>query len=204
MTEVYTARWTTTLSGALSTTSRPTTISVAATQAAYGAGTFSIAIYNVGTDANPVNYEVLEVTSGGATTTWTVVTELGYTPLTHASGSTVVATILSPRSVSQPMLDHTNTGTTPDPHPVYVAKNNFSNKGQLLVGTGSSTFTVLSVGADGTSPIADSTATAGIRWTGLNVTAVLQHMGDLVVGGLLGAAARLGVGSARTGPGCVA
>lgn len=195
MPEIFTTRFSTTLTSAVSVTTRPTTIAVAATQAVYGTGTYSIAIYDVGTDASPTHYEVLEVTAGGATLTWTVTNEAGYTPVTHASGSTVIATILSTRAIQQPMVDHVTPATTPDPHSGYIRKVAFANKGDLLVGTGSGTSTGISVGADGTSPLADSTAPSGIRWSALGLQTVLLHVGDLVMGGLQGLATRLGVGS---------
>lgn len=195
MTEVFTTRFATTLTAAISVTTRPTTISVAATQSVYGTGTYSIAIYDVGTDANPTHYEVLQVTAGGATLTWTVNTEQGYTPVTHANGSTVIATIITPRAIQQPLVDHTTPATVGDPHNIYVRKATYSSKGDILAGTATGAYSAITVGADGTSLVADSTATTGIRWSPLSLAAVLSHVGDLVIGGILGVATRLGVGS---------
>lgn len=199
MPEISTIKFTTTLASAISTITRPTTISVSATQSVYGSGTFSILIFDLGTDVDPIHGELLKVTGGGATTTWTVDTEVGSTPLTHANGSTVVATVLTPRALAQPLVDHTTPGTTPDPHSGYVLKSNYTAKGDLLVGTGAGTFTRQLIGADGTSPLADSTAISGFRWVALSLSAVMTHMGDLAIGGLLGAVQRLGIGTIGQG-----
>lgn len=197
MPEIFTARFVTSLTAALSTTSRPTTITVAATIAALGASgaTFSILIYNAGTGANPVNAEAFEVTAGGATTTWTVVTESGWTPATHANGSEVLVTVLTPRSLTQPLNDHVTPATEPDPHTIYTRKASFTTKGDLLVGTGASAFTRQGVGADGTTPVADSTQTSGIRWAVASLGLVITHIGDLIIGGVAGVAQRLASGS---------
>lgn len=199
MTEVFSALFTTSLTSAITVTTRPVNINVAATLSMFGSGTFSILIYDAGTDASPMNHELFEVTTGGATTTWTVVTEAGATAITHANGSTVIATVLTPRALAQPMLDHTTSGTTPDPHSMYLKASNYTAKGDLLVGTGAGTFTRQLIGANGTSPLADSTATSGFRWVALGLSAVLTHMGDVVIGGLLGAAQRLGIGTIGQG-----
>lgn len=197
MVEIYTPVFTTSLTAAIATLTRPTTITVAATLSDFGAtaALYSIGIFNAGTDANPVNFEALEVTAGGGTLSWTVTNEIGWNPLLHANGSTVVATLLTPRSIRQPLLDHTTIATIADPHTQYLQKGSFNTKGDLLAATGSGTFTTLGVGADGTSPVADSTQTTGIRWAVLSFASLMTHMGDLIVGGVLGAAQRLGAGT---------
>lgn len=202
MVEIYTPVFTTSLTAAIATLTRPTTITVAATLSDFGAtaALYSIGIFNAGTDANPVNFEALEVTAGGGTLSWTVTNEIGWNPLLHANGSTVVATLLTPRSIRQPLLDHTTIATIADPHTQYLQKGSFNTKGDLLAATGSGTFTTLGVGADGTSPVADSTQTTGIRWAVLDIGSVLTHRGDLIVGGLLGAETRLGIGTAGQVP----
>jgi hypothetical protein len=49
-----------------------------------------------------------------------------------------------------------------------LLKNAFTAKGQILVGTGSGTYTALSVGTDGQVLVADSTQPGGVKWTTLN------------------------------------
>jgi len=46
----------------------------------------------------------------------------------------------------------------------YVASNNFTSAGQLLVGTGSSTFTAQAIGVQYQQLVPDSTQTDGLRW----------------------------------------
>jgi hypothetical protein len=194
--EVYTARFVTVLTAPISSGLRPTTISVAATQAAFGAGTFSIAIYDAGTDTNPVNFEALEVTGGGASLNWGVTTEQGWAPLAHAAGSTVVATVLTPRSIQQPLTNHGTPLNSPDPHSIYLRKVSYANAGDLVVGLGGAgQFMTLGSGSNGQTLVADSTRPGGLRWAASGLSVLLQHMGDLIVGGLLGVMLRLGVGS---------
>src|SRR5215831_12551610 len=194
--EVYTARFVTSLTAAITSGLRPAIISVAATQAAFGAGTFSIAIYDIGTDANPVNFEALEVLGGGASLNWFVTTEQGWAALTHAAGSTVVATVLTPRSITQPLTNHSTPLNAPDPHTMYLRKTSYTKPGDLVVGTGGTTqFMTLPIGTDGQMLTADSTRPGGVRWLTQSLGGALQHMGDLIVGGFLGAMARLGIGA---------
>jgi hypothetical protein len=192
--EIYSPRFVTSLTAAILTGLRPTVISVAGTNTIYSQGTYSIAIYDAGTDASPVNFEALEVIGGGGTLNWTVVTESGWNSIAHANGSTVVATVFTPRSVQQPLVNHITVTATPDPHPSYVKKASYGGKGQILVGTGSSAYTNQAVGTDGMSLVADSTQTSGVKWVSLSLTSVLLHMGDLIVGALQGATARLPIG----------
>jgi hypothetical protein len=49
---------------------------------------------------------------------------------------------------------------------ITTPNNILANKGGLIVGTGGGSVTQLTVGADGTIPIADSTQTTGINWSG--------------------------------------
>jgi hypothetical protein len=163
MVEIYRAVFRTTLTAAITSASRPVTISVAATDAAFGAagGVYSIAIYDFGTDANPTNFEALEVTSGGSTTSWVCSTESGWVATTHANGSQVIATVLTPRSINQPLTDHL---ALSDPHTQYVRKGTVTAKGDILVGTASATLTNLAVSTDGLSIVADSSQLSGVRW----------------------------------------
>jgi len=46
-----------------------------------------------------------------------------------------------------------------------IKKTDYSAKGKILIGTGSSAFTALSVGSDGQVLTADSNETSGIKWT---------------------------------------
>jgi hypothetical protein len=45
-----------------------------------------------------------------------------------------------------------------------VDKNDFTAKGDLLIGTGSGTYAKLTVGSNGKIPYADSTQTTGVKW----------------------------------------
>lgn len=174
MAEVYTSRFVTSLTTGVTSTTRPATLNVGATLSALGGGTFSCAVYDAGTDVNPTHYECFEVTSGGNTLAWSAITETGFAATTHSAGSTVVATILTPRSLQQPMTDHTREATTPDPHVVYIRKGTFTAKGGLLVGTGNGTFAQLPVGNDGMIPVADSSQMTGVRWIVMPGAAVVQ------------------------------
>lgn len=193
MPEVYSDNFSTTLVGAIGSTSRPVTFTVAATSPDLAGGTFSIIIFDVGTDANPTHAEILEVVDGSSTS-WTASPEPGHTATTHASGSTV-RQVLTRRSITQQMVDHVDTVGSPDPHVQYVRESTFSAKGDSLVGTGTATFTREAVGADGTALIADSTQVTGRRWGIPGLSTILTHMGDLIQGGVAGAAARLGIGT---------
>ena len=51
-----------------------------------------------------------------------------------------------------------------DPHTAYIKKLAYNAKGDILVGTSQGNYLNLTVGADGTLLIADSTQTGGIRW----------------------------------------
>lgn len=157
----------TSLTAAISTTSRPVTFSVAATNSGLGAAgaVYSCLIYDAGTDSNPAHAEAFQITSGGGTLSWTGTTEVGSTAFTHANGSTVVATILTPRSIAQPLTDHITTATTPDPHSIYMQKAAFVGNGYILVGTGSGTYTAVQVGPNGSLLTANSAVTGGVQWT---------------------------------------
>jgi hypothetical protein len=194
VTERFSDGFQTALTSSISTTSRPVTFNVSATSADLAGGTFSIIIYDSGTDANPVNAEILEV-QDGSTTTWIASTESGHTAATHVSGSTV-RLILTKRSLTQQMADHTNVSTTPDPHTQYVRKAAYTAKGDLVVGTASGAVTAVPVGTNGQNLVADSAQPSGVRWAAASgLSSVLTHMGDLLVGGILGAASRLGIGT---------
>jgi len=202
MPEVYTPYFSTTLTSAISSTARPAAIAVASTNSLLGVAgaTFSCLIFDVGWDGQPgtaaANHvEALEITSGGGTLNWTGTTESGWSATTHANGSVVVATVLTPRALTQQLSDHTTVVVTPDPHSIYLRKDAFTSKGGIITGTGAGTFLVESVGVDGQLLMADSTQSSGIRWSTVGAASVLQHMGDLIVGALLGVAARLGIGS---------
>lgn len=54
--------------------------------------------------------------------------------------------------------------TTSSGATTFIAKSNFTAKGQLLCGTGAGTFFVLPVGADTFCLVADSTQTCGVKW----------------------------------------
>lgn len=206
MVEVYCPYFSTTLTAAITSATRPLTFSVAATNtllSGAGAG-FSCLIYDVGWDGTPAtqashHVEAIQVTSGGATLSWTGTTETGWSATTHANGSIVVATVLTPRSLTQQMTDHVTTATTPNPHPGYIPASTFSAKGSLVAGTGAGTYVERPVGPDGDILTADSTQSSGMRWASSGVASVLQHMGDLIIGGLLGVAARLPIGSIGQG-----
>jgi hypothetical protein len=49
-----------------------------------------------------------------------------------------------------------------------LLKNAFTAKGQILVGTGSGTYTALPVGADGQVLVADSTQASGVKWASIS------------------------------------
>jgi hypothetical protein len=104
MVELFSDNFSTTLTTAISSTSRPITFSVAATSADLAGGTFSIIIFDAGTDANPTHAEILKV-NNGSSTSWTASTESGHAATTHAIGSTV-RQILTRRSITQQMVDH--------------------------------------------------------------------------------------------------
>lgn len=166
--EVYTAPFRTTLTQSVGS-GRQAVISVAATSAVYGTGQFSIAIYDAGTDANPVNFEALQVIGGGATLSWTVVTESGWASLAHASGSTVLVTVMTPRSIQAPLNNHVTPSFAPDPHTQYLRKATFQHPGDLLVGQGNGSFTVLPTSGIGTALITDPTQPTGVRWSTTNI-----------------------------------
>lgn len=155
------------LTADITTTSRPVTFAVSATMPDLGIAlaTFSCLVYDVGTDSNPQHAEAFQITSGGSTLNWTGVTESGSTSYTHSSGDTVVATIITPRSLAQPLVDHTTPATTPDPHSIYILKTSMVGKGYLVSGNGSGVTAAIAPGPDGSSLITDSTVTGGIRWT---------------------------------------
>lgn len=184
------------------TVDRPTVLNVAVTTSALASlgASFSVLVYDPAWDGSPGtatarHVEAFHVTAGGGGLVWTATTESGWIATTHAIGSIVVATTLTPRSLTQQMVDHTTPLTTPNPHSMYLPSATYTTKGDLLVGTGNGTYTRQGVGADGTSPVADSTQITGIRWMQQGLTSLLTHMGDLIVGGLLGVAQRLGIGT---------
>ena len=86
------------------------------------------------------------ITGAYATTTTSGVVEL-------ATGAEVIAGV-NPNVVLTPV---TAAGA-------YVPKNVITAKGQLLVGTGSGSYTALGVGVDGFVPTADSSCPSGIKW----------------------------------------
>ena len=166
MTEIVIFPIVTSLTANISTTSRPVTFTVAATSADLGAvgAVFSCLIYDAGTDADPQHAEALQITSGGGTLSWTGVTETGSTAFMHTSGDTVIATIITPRSLAKPLVDHINPTTTPDPHSLYILKTSLVDKGYLLAGNGSGVVAAVAPGSNGATLITDSTVTGGIRW----------------------------------------
>jgi hypothetical protein len=169
MAEVNIFPLTTTLTAAIVSTTRPVTFAVAATDSALGVSgaTFSCLIYDAGTDANPVNAEALLITSGGGTLNWTGTTETGSTAHTHANGSTVIATVITPRSLGQPLSEHVTDTVTPDPHTMYMRKASFLSKGDLLVGTGPNTFTRIPAPATSGAPLISAPDSPyGMQWVG--------------------------------------
>lgn len=200
MPEVYLPLFKTTLTAAIVSTSRPITFTVAASQAALAVGnaTFSVLIFDVGTDNAPTHAEAFKITAGGAGLSWTGTNEAEWTPTTHANGSSVYVTILTPRSIQQPLTNHTDPLVIADPHSIYIKGSGFTAKGDSIIGTGAGTYQPEAVGVNNTVLIADSSQPTGRRWGNINTTAALSfitHMGDLVVGGLLGVAQRFGIGN---------
>lgn len=191
MTERFADAFTTSLTSAISTTARPATFTVAINSGQLPSGNFSIVIYNVGTDAAPVNSERLIVTAISGFT-WTATTEASDTAKTHASGSTL-RQILTARSVQQQMVDHKDVAVEPNPHDQYTRKSVFQALGDLLVGTGAGTLIRKATGSDGNVLTADSTAPGGVAWRSSSAT-VLTTIGDMLYQAVTGAA-RLPIGS---------
>lgn len=78
-----------------------------------------------------------------------------------------------------------------------IAPASFTAKGDLLVGTGVGTFAALPVGADGTVLTADSGEASGYTFTA-PLTNPMTTSQDIIVGGVSGAANRLGIGASNT------
>jgi hypothetical protein len=72
-------------------------------------------------------------------------------------------------------------------------------KGDIFVGSAANTYTKLSVGANNTIVVADSTATTGTKWatpaTALGITA----KGDLIAGTASGTSSRVAIGDGTVG-----
>jgi hypothetical protein len=184
MTERYTDGFSASLVTAITSTTRPVTFDVSVGSAQLPSGNFAILIYDVGTDANPTNAERLVVTTvaGGGGVTWTASTETTDTAKTHAAGSTV-RQIVTARSMTQQMTDHTDPITVPDPHTQYMRKASYVSLGDLMVGTGAATFARLALGTDGQVLSVDHTTATGFRFvsssSGLS-TSVLTTPGDIL------------------------
>jgi hypothetical protein len=130
----------TTLSGAI--TNSATTIAVAA-----ATGFPSTAQYRILIDA-----EVLLVTGGAGTTSWTVTRGVeGTTADPHGDGA---------------LVTHIITAASLKNVPDYVRKDTVTTKGDLLVATGSAALTRLAVGTNGQVLLADCAEATGVKWSG--------------------------------------
>lgn len=197
MTEKFADAYISSLTAAIASTARPVTFTVAASSPQLAAGTFSIIIYNAGTDASPVNSERLIVTAvGGGGTSWTASTETNDTAKTHANGSTV-RQILTARSITQQMADHVSIPDTPDPHQQYLREDTFTTKGDLLAGTASG-LSRLARGTDGQSLVTDSSTSTGLKWSALSLSSVLTAVGDMIYASAVGVSARLALGAVNS------
>lgn len=63
------------------------------------------------------------------------------------------------------VTDHGNlTGLSDDDHPQYIKDSEYSTKGQILVATGSGTYTALGVGSNSQILTSDSSEASGVKW----------------------------------------
>jgi len=72
-------------------------------------------------------------------------------------------------------------------------------KGDIFVGSAANTYTKLSVGANNTVVVADSTATTGTKWATPAVALGITTKGDLIVGTGSGTSSRVAVGDGAVG-----
>lgn len=142
----------TTLSTSLS--SSATSMSVTAGTGAALMGGESLAVGNVDQfalviDPDTVNEEVVFATQVSTDTFVIVRGRAGTSAVTHSNGATVKHVLTGED------LTHFNAG---------IINDTVTTKGDLVVGTGSGTFTRLGVGTNGYVLTADSTQTSGTKW----------------------------------------
>ena len=95
---------------------------------------------------------------------WTI---LRVGPITGAYATTTTAGVVELATSSEAIAGvNPNTVLTPQTGAAtYIPKNIITSQGQLITGTGSGTFTALSVGIDGYVLAADSSCPAGMKWS---------------------------------------
>ncbi len=94
---------------------------------------------------------------------WTI---LRVGPITGAYATTTTAGVVELATTAEAIAG-TNANTVLTPltgGSTYIAKNVITSKGQIIVGTGSGSFTALSVGVDGYILTADSSCANGMKW----------------------------------------
>ena len=116
--------------------------------------TFTIAI-----DPDTASEEILLVTGVSGSTLTITRAQAGTTAIEHQSGATVRHVLTS--------MELTDFETVKSN---YVNKTTVNAKGDLLVGTANDTLARVAVGTNGTILTADSTETAGVKWTAAPVS----------------------------------
>ena len=87
-------------------------------------------------------------------------------------------------------------GTGPIPVVTNTVATAYDAKGDLIVGTGSDTFSKLSVGTNGYTLIADSAQSGGVKWAVDPVADVVTTAGDILYATAADTVTRLGIGTA--------
>ena len=143
----------TTLSGAIN--SSVTSISVASVSGFPGSFPYTLII-----DQDQVTEEIVTVTAASGTTLTVTRGVDGTSAVAHDAGAAVNHGV-SARDFDEPN-DHINSSS--DVHTQYVAKALVNAKGDLITATANDTPAILTAGSNGQVLMADSSATAGLRY----------------------------------------
>jgi hypothetical protein len=122
--------------------------------------------YILALDYNGASEELVKVTGASGTTLTIERGFNGTTPVAHVTGA-VVRHVITAQDLTDAQTHYDATGSA---HGGIVTKSTFTTKGDIIAATGSANPARVAVGSDGYVLTADSTATAGVKWSQVVIT----------------------------------
>ena len=150
----------TTLAGSLSNSATTMTVSAGTASALLGGITLAsgnVDIFTVAIDPDTSLEEIVYITENSGNDFTIVRGQAGSTAISHTSGATVRHVL-----TSSDLIYFRNSVTTADGA---IPKSTVTTKGDLIAATSSATVTCVGLGTNGYVLTADSTQTAGIKWS---------------------------------------